>query len=204
MCEVHFFKPRPVPGLSSHTVRLSVECLFVLLAMAAQPFFPDKILEAGLHFTGVHLVPNGKQWLLMWTGLRLLAELSLIPEFHYLSPVSASHTLFGRTSRLYTISARFVSLGISPFLWRWPHGRSLAVMDYRPQSPQGPLGEREFQVAGSCLFKQKIRAEKHVKYPQPLPKPVPGHSYGEGSGRQPQMTSTCASPHCIWKMPPSL
>lgn len=140
----------------------------------------------------------------MWTGLRLLAKLSLIPEFHYLSPASASHTLFGRTSRLYTISARFVSLGISPFLWRWPHGRSLAVMDYRPQSPQGPLGEREFQVAGSCLFKQKIRAEKHVKYPQPLPKPVPGHSYGEGSGRQPQMTSTCASPHCIWKMPPSL
>lgn len=84
MCEVPFSKPLPLPGLSSCSVSVSVECLFVLLARGVQPSFPDIILEAGLHFIGVCLVPSGKHWLLMWTRLPLLAKLSLILEFHYL------------------------------------------------------------------------------------------------------------------------
>lgn len=58
MCEVPFFKPLPLPGPSSHTVSVSVQCLFALLARVVQPSFPDKPLEAGLHLAGVHLVPN--------------------------------------------------------------------------------------------------------------------------------------------------
>lgn len=79
-----FLQITPPPGLSSHTVSVSVECLFVLLARVVQPSSPDIILQGSLHFTGVRLVPSGKHWLLMWTGLPLLAKLSLIPEFCYL------------------------------------------------------------------------------------------------------------------------